>query len=91
MFKSTRQTRQYRCYKKTRCGRFKEGWTILYSVGNNEYFALGQSAWAGASYEPSDIIKKKVDTSMKFVSNIGSVIKKVDDTSSLQQEKMVNS
>lgn len=45
-------------------------------VGNNEYFALGQSAWAGASYEPSDIIKKKVDTSMKFVSNIGSVIKK---------------
>ena len=49
-------------------------------VGNNEYFALGQSAWAGASYEPSDIIKKKVDTSMKFVSNIGSVIKKVDDT-----------
>ncbi len=48
-------------------------------VGNNEYFALGQSAWAGASYEPSDIIKKKVDTSMKFVSNIGSVIKKVDD------------
>ena len=48
-------------------------------VGNNEYFTLGQSAWAGASYEPSDIIKKKVDTSMKFVSNIGSVIKKVDD------------
>lgn len=49
-------------------------------VGNNEYFTLGQSAWAGASYEPTDIIKKNVDTSMKFVSNIGAVIKKVDDT-----------
>ena len=49
-------------------------------VGNNEYFALGQSAWSGASYEPADLIKKNVDNSMKFVSNIGSVIKKVDDT-----------
>lgn len=48
-------------------------------VGNNEYFVLGQSAWAGANYEPSDIIKKKVDNSMQFVSNIGTVIKKVED------------
>ena len=48
-------------------------------VGNDEYFTFGLSAWSGASYEPSDIIKKSIDTSIKFVSNTGSVIKKIDD------------
>ncbi len=48
-------------------------------VGNNEYFVLGQAAWAGALYHPSDITKKKVDTSIKFISNIGRVIKQVDN------------
>lgn len=46
-------------------------------VGNNEYFTLGLAAWAGAPYIPADIIKKNVDTSIKFVSNIGTVIKEV--------------
>ena len=46
-------------------------------VGNNEYFVLGLAAWAGAPYIPSDIIKKEVDTSIKFVSNVGAVIKEV--------------
>lgn len=49
-------------------------------VGNNEYFVLGQAAWAGALYYPSDITRKKVDTSIKIISNIGRVIKEVDDT-----------
>lgn len=56
-------------------------------VGNDEYFVLGQSAWAGAPYFPSDITKKKVDNSIEFISNIGTVIKKVDDSS----QKVVNS
>ena len=49
-------------------------------IGNNEYFTLGQSAWAGAPYIPSDTIKKKVDNSIKFVSNVGTVIKEIDDS-----------
>ena len=65
--------------KRPEAADLKRAGQFYMQVGNNEYFTLGQSAWAGASYEPSDIIKKKVDTSMKFVSNIGSVIKKVDD------------
>ena len=52
-------------------------------VGNNEYFVMGQAAWAGALYFPSDITKKKVDTSIKFISNIGRIIKQVDN----QQKK----
>ena len=66
--------------KRPDAAELKRAGQFYIQVGNNEYFALGQSAWAGASYEPSDIIKKNVDNSMKFVSNIGSVIKKVDDT-----------
>ena len=49
-------------------------------VGNDEYFTLGQSAWSGAPYFPSDGTKKKIDTSIEFISNIGNTIKKVDDT-----------
>ena len=66
--------------KRPHAAELKRAGQFYIQVGNNEYFALGQSAWAGASYEPSDIIKKNVDNSMKFVSNIGSVIKKIDDT-----------
>ncbi len=49
-------------------------------VGNDEYFNLGQSAWSGAPYYPSDVVKKTVDNSMEFISDIGATIKKVDDT-----------
>ena len=66
--------------KRPEAAELKRAGQFYIQVGNNEYFALGQSAWAGASYEPSDIIKKNVDNSMKFVSNIGSIIKKIDDT-----------
>ena len=48
-------------------------------VGNDEYFTLGQSAWSGAQYIPSDIVKKKVDTSIEFLSDSGEVIKQVDN------------
>ena len=53
-------------------------------VGNNEYFTLGQSAWSGAPYIPSDTIKKNIDNSVKFISDIGTVIKEVDDTKKVQ-------
>jgi len=49
-------------------------------VGNNEYFTLGQSAWSGATYFPADVVKKKVDNSIEFISNIGVTIKKADNT-----------
>ena len=47
-------------------------------VGNNEYFALGQSGWSGQSYIPSDTIKKKIDTAVDFITDLGVVIKKAD-------------
>lgn len=43
-------------------------------VGFNELFALGQSAWCGAEYIPSETIEKTVDNSIQVVDNIGRVI-----------------
>ena len=49
-------------------------------VGNDEYFVLGQSAYAGAPYIPTDLTEKKVDNSVAVISNIGTIIKQVEDT-----------
>ena len=50
-------------------------------VGYNELFALGQAAWAGAQYYPTEKRKKKVDQSITIVDNVGSVIKSLDTKS----------
>lgn len=43
-------------------------------VGNNEYFALGQSAWCGADYFPQEEISAKQDEAIQFLDNAGQVI-----------------
>ena len=55
-------------------------------VGYNDYFAMGQSAYCGMPYIPSDVIKKSVDTSINFINNVGYVIKSVDDVKTIQNE-----
>ena len=40
-------------------------------VGFNEFFALGQSAWSGAEYYPSDSTEKELDESIRIVDNLG--------------------
>ena len=47
-------------------------------VGYNELFAMGQAAWAGAQYYPTEKRKKKVDQSISIVDNVGSIIKSLD-------------
>ena len=47
-------------------------------VGYNELFAMGQAAWAGAQYYPTDKRKKKVDQSIDLLDNVGNVIKSLD-------------
>ena len=64
--------------KRPEAAELKRPGQFYMQVGNNEYFVLGQSGWAGALYYPSDVVKKKVDTSVKFISDIGNIIKKVD-------------
>ena len=57
----------------------KETGRFFLQVGYDEFFALGQSAWAGAPYYESDVRKKKVDNSIAFVNNLGTPIKVIDD------------
>lgn len=56
----------------TQTGRF------YLQVGFNEIFILGQSAWAGGKYVPSENIQKTIDSSLSFVNNIGYTIKNVE-------------
>lgn len=56
----------------TQTGRF------YLQVGYNEIFQLGQSAWAGGQYIPSENIKKTIDSSLSFINNTGYVIKNVE-------------
>ena len=56
-------------------------------VGYNEFFALGQSAYAGVPYLNTDKIKRKVDTNIDFINNVGYVIKSVDKETSNENTK----
>ena len=57
----------------------KETGRFYLQVGYDEYFALGQSAWAGAPYYESDVRKKKIDNTITFVDNLGMPFKIVED------------
>lgn len=59
----------------TQTGRF------FLQVGFNELFEMGQSAWAGATYVPSDRPIKVKDDSVKIVDNLGRTIKEAKPTS----------
>ena len=50
-------------------------------VGYNELFAMGQAAWAGAQYYPTEKRKKKVDQSINIIDNVGAIIKSLDTKS----------
>lgn len=52
----------------TQTGRF------YLQVGFNELFMLGQSAWCGAEYIPSEAITKTYDSSVQVVDNLGRVV-----------------
>ena len=66
--------------KKPDAAKLKNAGQFYMQVGNDDYFILGQSAWSGAPYFPADTTKKIVDTSIEFISNIGTPIKRIDDS-----------
>lgn len=56
----------------------KETGRFYFQVGYNEFFAKGQSAYAGAPYYESDKHKAVVDTDLVFVDNFGESYKEVN-------------
>lgn len=55
-------------------------------VGYDEYFALGQSAWCGAKYYPSEKIIKQVDKSINFINNVGNIVKSIQASNNIRIE-----
>lgn len=58
----------------------KETGRFYLQVGYNEFFALGQSAWSGAKYYPTEKVKKKLDDSLSFVNHVGYIEKNMNTT-----------
>ncbi len=56
----------------------KQTGRFYFQVGYNEVFVLGQAAWAGGKYVPSEKVNKTIDTSINFINNVGYSIKNVD-------------
>ena len=65
--------------KKPDAASIKETGRFYLQVGYDEYFAMGQSGWAGAKYVPSDKPVKKIDDSVCFINNIGETTKSITD------------
>ncbi len=55
-------------------------------VGYDEYFALGQSGWAGAKYYPSEKIVKQVDKSVNIIDETGDFIKSIQASTNTKIE-----
>lgn len=62
--------------KRPEAASIKEAGSFYLQVGYDEYYDIGQSAWSGDKYVPTERIVKKIDDSISFVNNSGSVIKK---------------
>ena len=67
----------------------KQTGAFYLQVGNDDYYNLGQSAWAGAKYYPSDVIKHSIDDSTDYIDNLGRVISSYDKEE--QQEIQIES
>lgn len=68
--------------KRPEASSIKETGRFYLQVGYDEYFDIGQSAWTGANYIPTDRIIKKQDDTLIFIDNIGNAIKTINDVKS---------
>lgn len=65
--------------KKPDAAYLKQVGAFYFEVGNDEYYNLGQSAWAGAKYYPRNAVKKEIDQSVQSINDLGQVINYYDE------------
>jgi len=63
--------------KRQDAAELKDTGRFYLQVGFNEYFAMGQSAWCGADYQPTDHVVAEVDNAVQFVDSVGQTVLKV--------------
>ncbi|WP_251548764.1 type VII secretion protein EssC [Neobacillus muris] len=61
--------------KRPDAAEIKQTGRFFLQVGYNELFELGQSAWAGAPYYPSDKVETTKDDGIAVIDNLGRVLK----------------
>ncbi len=72
--------------KKPDAAFLKQTGSFYLQVGNDDYYNLGQAAWAGAKYYPSDRVKKKIDESIQYIDNIGRTIDSFEEKEEVRGE-----
>ncbi len=65
--------------KKPDAAYIKEVGRFYLQVGNDELYELGQSAYAGANYIPTDNVEKKLDDDIVFLSNTAETLKIINE------------
>lgn len=63
--------------KRQDAAELKDTGRFYLQVGFNEFFAMGQSAWCGADYQPTDHVVAEVDNAIQFVDYVGQTVLKV--------------
>lgn len=80
--------------KKPDAAFLKQTGAFYLQVGNDDYYNLGQAAWAGAKYYPSDVLKHQIDESIQYIDNIGRTIgfyeEKAQQKKESQGEELIN-
>ena len=56
----------------------KKAGRFYLQVGYNDFFAIGQAAYAGTKYIPKDKVTKVVNRDISFINNIGDTIKNIE-------------
>lgn len=81
--------------KKPDAALLKQTGRFYFQVGYDEIFVIGQAAWCGGDYRPSEKIRKELDTSINFIDNIGTVIRSIETKKQVKQtislgEELIN-
>lgn len=80
--------------KKPDAAFLKQTGSFYLQVGSDDYFNLGQAAWAGAKYRPSNVIKHDIDDSIQYIDNIGRIMgsykEQVVEVGEAQGEELIN-
>ena len=56
----------------------KKAGRFYLQVGYNDYFAMGQAAYAGTKYIPKEKISKVVNRDISFINNIGDTVRNIE-------------
>ncbi len=67
--------------KRPEAASIKETGRFYLQVGYDELFELGQSAWTGAQYYPTEKVVKRIDDSITFIDHVGNPIKSANNLS----------